>query len=298
MSTPSLAGTYPIGGRDVPRIGYGLGSLHRSAEQAGGREAAISLLHDVHDLGIRLLDTAHFYGDGLANSLIREALGAQRDDLLLATKAGARSTPEGPFPMTAAQKPSELRDSVEINLQTLGTDRLDLLYLRRMDFQPGLVVEGEQQVPLEDQIGELLALREEGKILGVGLSHVTLEQVQQAYDLGVDVQAVQNIFNAVDRHDQALADLTQEKGAAWIPYFPLGGGFHQGPRVTDEKAVQSIAAAHGITPSQVGQAWLLHSAPNTVLISGTSQRAHLEENVAAGDVQLSDEEWAQLDALG
>jgi pyridoxine 4-dehydrogenase len=166
MSTPSLAGTYPIGGRDVPRIGYGLGSLHRSAEQAGGREAAISLLHDVHDLGIRLLDTAHFYGDGLANSLIREALGAQRDDLLLATKAGARSTPEGPFPMTAAQKPSELRDSVEINLQTLGTDRLDLLYLRRMDFQPGLVVEGEQQVPLEDQIGELLALREEGKILG------------------------------------------------------------------------------------------------------------------------------------
>lgn len=298
MSTPSLAGTFSLGGRDVPRIGFGLGSLHRSAEQPGGREAAISLLHDVHDTGIRLLDTAHFYGNGLANSLIREALGAHRDELFLATKAGARSTPEGPFPMGAAQKPSELRDSVEINLQTLGTDRLDLLYLRRMDFRPGLVAEGDQVVPLEDQIGELLALREEGKILGIGLSHVTLEQVRQAYDLGVEVQAVQNIFNAVDRRDQELADLARERGTAWIPYFPLGGGFHQGPRVTDQEAVQRIAAAHGATPSQIGQAWLLHSAPNTLLISGTSQRAHLEENVAAGDVRLSDEEWAQLDALG
>jgi pyridoxine 4-dehydrogenase len=297
MSTPSLGGTITMNDRAVPRIGYGMGSLHRSAEGPGGHAPAIDLLRAVHELGIRMLDTAHFYGDGLANALIREALAEHRDELFLATKVGARSTPEGPFPMTAAQKPQELRDSVEINLRTLGTDRLDLVYLRRMDARPGLIAEGDQQVALEDQIAELLALREEGKVVGIGLSHVSLEQVQHALARGAQVQAVQNIYNLLDRHDQPLLDLCGERGAAWIPYFPLGGGFHQAAKVTDEEVVQRIAADHDATPSQIGQAWLLHRAPNTALISGTSQREHLEQNVAAGDVELSEQEWEALDAL-
>ncbi|PWH07219.1 aldo/keto reductase [Brachybacterium endophyticum] len=298
MTAHTLGGTLTIGGRGVPRIGYGMGSLHRSAEAADGHQDAIGVLEAAYDLGVRMFDTAHFYGDGLANQLIREALGTHRDELLIASKVGARSTPEGPFPMAAAQKPSELRDSVEINLRTLETDRLDLVYMRRMDAQPGLIADGDQQVPLEDQLSELLALREEGKILGIGLSHVSLEQLRTAYGHGAEVQAVQNIYGLIDRHDQALLDLCAEQGTAWIPYFPLGGGFHNAPRVADDGTVQRIAAANGLTASQVGQAWLLHCAPNTALISGTSQIAHLKENVAAGDVQLSDEEWSELDTLG
>lgn len=293
MSGTTRIGTIDLNGRAYPRIGYGMGGVTRSAGDPAGRGAALRLLQSAYDLGIRQLDTAHFYGDGLANRLILEALGEHRDELLIATKAGARSTPGARFPMTAAQKPAELRESVEVNLRTLGTDRLDLVYIRRMDAAPGLLAEGDQQVPLEDQLAELVALRDEGKVRGIGLSHVSEEQVRSA--LGAGILAVQNIFHLCDRHDAPLLELCRAEGIAWIPYFPLGGGFGDLPRVVDLPVVKDVARELGASPTQVGQAWLLHAAPNTVLISGTSNEEHLRQNVAAGDLELTDAVMRRLE---
>lgn len=220
MSAASVGRTFTLNGRDVPRIGYGMGQVTRNAGSADGRQRAVALLQEAYDLGVRHFDTAQFYGNGLANELIAEALGSRRDDLVIATKAGARPDPQGPVPLTAAQRPAELRQAVEENLATLNTDRLDVVYLRRMDFRPGLITEGEQVVPLADQLAELVALRDEGKVVGIGLSHITAEQLAEALPSGV--VAVQNTYFLLDRHDEPLLDTCAAHGAAWIPYFPLG----------------------------------------------------------------------------
>lgn len=291
----TLAGTFDLAGRPTPRIGYGMGGVSRKAAQGPEQHRhAVALLRRAHELGIRLYDTAHFYEDGLANRLIHEALGDHRDELCLASKVGAKSTPGAKFPMAAAQFPQDLRDSVEANLATLGTDRLDLVYLRRMDMLPGLVVGEDQQVPLADQLAELVALREEGKIRAIGLSHVSEEQVREALPAGI--AAVQNIYSLLSREADPVLALAEAEGIAWIPYYPLGGGFAKLPLVVENDAVRQVARARGCTPQQVGQAWLLAHSPYAMLISGTGSREHLEENAAAGDVVLTDEDLALLDA--
>lgn len=294
---PTPGGTYDFGGREVARIGYGMGGLTRKVTDATARAEAVALLHRALDLGITHYDTAQFYGRGLANELLREAFSSDRDAVFYATKAGARPQAGMP-PMTAAQRPQELRDAVEDNLRALDTDRLDLVYLRRMDFAPGLIAEGDQQVSLEDQLAEMVALRDEGKILAIGLSHVKLDQLRAA--LGSGITAVSNIHSVMERGSEPLLDVCRDHGVAWVPYFPLGGGggFADLPRAVDDATVQHVAAESDATASQVAIAWQLQHAPNTLVITGTGSIEHLKENIAAGSLELTGEQMARLDDVG
>ena len=290
----TLGGTYPLAGRPVPRIGYGMRPLaHRAAEI--GESAAIGLLRRAFDLGVRHFDTAEFYAAGTANRLLRLAFADVRDEVVVATKAGARPITGGPVPMTAAQRPHELRAAVEDNLRSLGTDRLDLVNMRRMDFRPGLIADGDQIVPLADQLAELTALRDAGKIRAIGLSHVRTEQVEAALPAGIT--CVQNIYYLLDRADEPLLRLCAAAGVAWVPYFPLGAGGRPFdlPKVVEDPVVRQIAAELGATATQVGLAWQLAHAPNTMLITGTADLDHLAENVAAGDLELGTEAMARLE---
>ncbi|QCB51780.1 aldo/keto reductase [Rhodococcus sp. PAMC28707] len=293
---PIPGGTFPLAGRATPRIGYGMGQITRIAEDSEGRARAVDLLRVAFDLGITHFDTAQFYGNGRANELLRESLGPRREEIVIATKAGAKPVPGGKIPLTAAQKPVELRAAVEENLRSLGTDRLDVVNLRRMDFTPGLLAEGDQIVPFEDQLAELSALRDEGKIVAIGLSHITTEQLRTALPVGI--ACVQNIYNLLYRADEAMLTVCEENGVAWVPYFPLGGGYGTLPKVVDEPAVHEVARQLGATPSQIGLAWQLAHSPNTMLISGTSSADHLSENTRAADVHLDVEALTTLDATG
>jgi pyridoxine 4-dehydrogenase len=294
-TTPAPGGTANLGGRPVARIGFGAMQL---GEGFGGRaavsdEAAIAVLRDAAEQGVNHIDTAEFYGEGTANRRIRAALAPYPESLALVSKVGADRHGAG---LVAAQRPAELRASVEANLATLGTDRLAVVNLRRADVPPGIIAEGEQQVDLDAQLAELIALRDEGKIGGIGLSHVSAEQVAKALPAGI--VCVQNAYSVLDRSAEAVLDVCRANGIAWVPYFPLGSAFPQIPKATDHPAVTAIAHRHGATPAQVALAWLLASYPDTLLIAGTSSRAHLAENLAAGDVELDPEALTALDEIG
>ncbi|TFC91143.1 aldo/keto reductase [Cryobacterium sp. TMT4-31] len=284
VSRPTPGGTFPLSGRATPRIGYGMGQITRTATDAAGRENALAVLRHAFDLGITHYDTAQFYGNGLANELLRNTLGSVRDDVVIATKAGTKPLPNAPIPLGAAQTPFELREAVEQNLRTLDTDRLDIVNLRRMDFTPGLLAEGDQIVPFEDQLAEMTALRDEGKIVGIGLSHITLDQLRTALPAGID--CVQNIYNLVSRGDEDMLALCEKHGIAWVPYFPLGGGYGNLQKVIDLPSVIATATKLHATPSQVGLAWQLAHSPNTMIIAGTSRIDHLDENAKAARLQL------------
>jgi pyridoxine 4-dehydrogenase len=283
-----------LAGRPVARVGYGAMQL---AERPGRAPLppgeAIALLRAAVGLGVNHFDTAQFYGAGLANNLIRRALAPYAGDIVLVSKVGADHV-DAPFPLKPAQQPRELRASVEDNLASLGVDRLAVVNLRRLDIQPGLVATGDQVVDLDDQLAELVALREEGKIGAIGLSNVTLDQVRRALPVGI--ACVQNAYSLVDRSGEPMLDLCAAEGIAWVPFFPLGSAFPGRPKVTDQPAVIEAARALGATPSQVGLAWLRQHAPNVLLISGTSSIDHLRENVAAGELDLPAEIIAHLEA--
>jgi pyridoxine 4-dehydrogenase len=256
---------------------------------ADDRRTGVAVLRRALELGVNHLDTASFYGPDLANQLIREALAPYPSDLVLATKVGAELTPDGR--LVPAQHPAELRASVEQNLRTLEIERLDVVNLRRVDAAPGIIAEGEQLVDLDAQLAELSALRDKGKIGAIGLSNVSLEQLQQALPAGI--ACVQNLYSLLDRDDEALLELCTSVAVAWVPFFPLGGGRRPGARlVTEHPPVKAVAQKLGATPAQVGLAWLLGHAPNVLLIPGTSSVAHLAENVAAA--QLPPDQLAQL----
>ncbi|MGV9362641.1 aldo/keto reductase [Amycolatopsis sp. NPDC003731] len=280
-----------LAGRTVCRVGYGAMQLERLHDD---RAAAVALLRHAIDLGVDHVDTAQFYGNGFVNDVIREALGSG-DDALIATKVGADPDPGGPIPLRLAQRPEELRASVEDNLRALGLDRIPLVNLRRGDRRPGLVAEGEQLVDLDDQLAVLTALRDEGKIGAIGLSAVTSDVLRRALPAGI--ACVQNAYSLVSREDEDMLELCGAENIAWVPFFPLGGAFPGLPKVTDEPAVRAAAQALGRTPAQVGLAWLLHRAPNVHLIPGTASAAHLEANLAAADVTLDAETLAALDEI-
>ncbi|MDS0140011.1 MULTISPECIES: aldo/keto reductase [unclassified Amycolatopsis] len=280
-----------LAGRTVCRVGYGAMQLERLHDD---RAAAVALLRHAIDLGVDHVDTAQFYGNGFVNDVIREALGSG-DDALIATKVGADPDPGGPIPLRLAQRPEELRASVEDNLRALGLDRIPLVNLRRGDRRPGLVAEGEQLVDLDDQLAVLTALRDEGKIGAIGLSAVTSDVLRRALPAGI--ACVQNAYSLVSREDEDMLELCVAENIAWVPFFPLGGAFPGLPKVTDEPAVRAAAQALGRTPAQVGLAWLLHRAPNVHLIPGTASAAHLEGNLAAADVTLDAETLAALDEI-
>ncbi|ADJ44868.1 oxidoreductase [Amycolatopsis mediterranei S699] len=280
-----------LAGRTVSRVGYGAMQLERLH---GDRAAAVALLRRAVELGVDHVDTAQFYGNGFVNGVIRDVLRSA-EDLLIATKVGADPDPGGPIPLRLAQRPEELRASVEDNLRALGLDRIPLVNLRRADRRPGVLAEGAQLVGLDDQLAVLTALRDEGKIGAIGLSAVTLDVLRRALPAGI--ACVQNAYSLVGRDDEDLLELCLAEGIAWVPFFPLGGDFPGLPKVTDEPAVRAAAQALGHTPAQIGLAWLLHRAPNVHLIPGTASAAHLEANLAVADIELDDETLAALDAI-
>ena len=277
--------------RTVFRIGYGAMQLERLHDR---RSEAVALLRRAVERGVDHVDTAEFYGSGFVNDVIRETLRPE-DDVLVVTKVGADPNPGGRPPLRVAQRPEQLRASVEDNLRGLGADRLPVVNLRRLDTGPGLRPEGDQVVGIDDQLAVMTALRDEGKIGAIGLSSVTLDGLRRALPAGI--ACVQNAYSLASRDDEDMLRLCVAEGIAWVPFFPLGGSFPGLPKVTGEPAVRAVAESLGVTPSQVGLAWLLHHAPNVLLIPGTADAAHLEANMAAGDIAFDDATLATLDAI-
>ncbi|WP_020496708.1 aldo/keto reductase [Sciscionella marina] len=278
----SPGGTALLAGRRVARIGFG-------AMQLGAQDAEV--LRKAVGNGVNHIDTAEFYGDGAVNALIRAALHPYPEDLVLVSKVGAEHR-DGLVP---AQKPGQLRASVEANLASLGIERLPVVNLRRLDVGPGLVAEGDQRVGIEDQLAELIALRTEGKIGAIGLSAVDAERLRIALPAGI--ACVQNAHSLLSRESAALLRICRENGIPWVPFFPLGSAFSGHPKVTEHPEVRAVAAELGANPAQIGLAWLLAEYENTLLIPGTANPVHLEENLAAGRIRLDAATFARLDGL-
>ena len=283
--------TAPLADREVARIGYGAMQLTHGGHVTP--EAALAVLRRVADAGVEHVDTAWFYGAGTCNALIREAFTPYPENLVVATKLGADNSAAGG--LVAAQRPEQLREQVETNLVSLGLDRLPVAYLRRMDFAPGLIAEGEQKVDIDDQLEELAKLRDEGKIESIGLSNVDADQLRQALPAGI--ACVQNAYNVLDRATEPVLEVCREAGVAWVPYIPLGSAFAGMRKVADDATVRAVAAELGVTASQVGLAWLLAHYERTLLIPGTADAGHLAENLAAAQIDLGAEHKARLDAL-
>lgn len=283
--------SYRLGQFSVNRIGFGAMQLPGPGVMGPPRDhdEAIAILRRAVEWGVNHIDTAQFYGPDVANALIREALHPYPDDLVLVTKVGAfRDAAGGWLP---GQRPDQLRSAVEDNLRSLGVERLGAVNLRLHEGH----TPGEEPVRLEDQLAEMVALRDEGKIAGVGISTATLDQVRQAIEQA-DIVCVQNAFSLLDRSDADVLDLCAERGIAYVPYFPLGSAFPNTPKVVDNPAVRDVAERLGATPAQVGLAWLLGYRENILLIPGTSRLSHLEENLAVADIHLSDADVAELEA--
>lgn len=279
--TPAAtSGTFLIGGDvAVHRLGYGVMQLPGPGVwgPTTDHDGAIRVLRRAIELGITLIDTADSYGPFIADHLIREALHPYPDELVIATKVGL--TRQGPDRWTPVGRPEYLRQQVELNLRHLGLDRIDLLQLHRID----------SAVPLEDQLGALGDLQREGKIRHIGVSEVSVDQLEAARRI-VDIVSVQNRFNLADRASQDVLDYAEREGIAFIPWFPLATGSLAGPN----GPLADAAARHGASPSQLALAWLLRRSPVILPIPGTASVDHLEENTAAALVELTDDEFAAL----
>jgi pyridoxine 4-dehydrogenase len=287
------ADTYPLAGRPVQRIGFGAMQLPGPGVfgPPRDREEALAVLRRAVELGVNHIDTAQYYGPDVANELIHEALYPYPDDLVLVSKVGAQRDAQGGW--IAAQRPEQLRAGVEDNLRSLAAERIDVVNLRLMGDEAG---EHDQTVALEDQLAMMVELREQGKIGGIGLSNVTLEQLRGVL-ADTRIACVQNAMSLVQRDDQPLLECCRDAGIAFVPFFPLGSAFAHMPKVTEQPAVREVADRLAVSPAQVGLAWLLAHSPNVLLIPGTSSLAHLEQNLAAGNVELDAAALAQLEDL-
>jgi aryl-alcohol dehydrogenase-like predicted oxidoreductase len=286
MSSIDRAGSYPLGDRTVHRLGYGAMQLAGPGVFGPPRDAdaARAVLREAVTLGVNHIDTSDFYGPHITNRLIREALHPYADDLVIVTKVGARRDGQGAWlPAISAQ---ELRQAVHDNLRNLGLDVLEVVNFRSM-----LDVHGPAEGSLEAQVTALAELKEEGLIRHIGLSNVTMKQVEDARRI-VPIACVQNMFNLVHRNDDVMIDTLARDGIPYVPFFPLGGF---SPLQSD--ALSAVAAGLGATPMQVAIAWLLRRSPNILLIPGTSSVGHLRENMAAAALVLPEEVMAKLDRM-
>lgn len=288
---PRPGGPGRLAGRTVSRVGFGAMQLDRLNDD---RPAALALLRRAVELGVDHVDTAQFYGDGFVNGIIRDALRPE-DDVVVVSKVGADPDPGARIPIRPAQRPEQLRASVESNLTGLGVEQIPVVNLRRLDNGPGLRAEGDQVVDVDDQLAVMTALRDEGKIGAIGLSSVTADVLRRALPAGI--VCVQNAYSVLSREDEEMVALCVAEDIAWVPYFPLGSGIAGLPKVTDEPAVLAAAKALDAAPAQVGLAWLLQHAPNVLLIPGTADPDHLAANTAAGSLALDPATVAALDAV-
>ncbi|TCC05680.1 aldo/keto reductase [Kribbella soli] len=289
MTSERPGGTVKLGQYEIARIGYGAMQLEHVDTAAAG-----AVLHRAVELGINHLDTASFYGHTTVNRHIRAALYPYPDDLVIVSKVGARRV-DAPVPLALAQRPEQLREQVHLDLTSLGLEQVPVVNLRRADQGPGLIASGDDVVPLDDQLAELIALRNEGLIGAIGLSNISTEQLEQALPAGI--VCVQNAYSVLDRSAEPQLQLCAANGIAWIPYFPLGSAFDQIPSPTEHPVVQEIAIRLGATPAAVCLAWILAHDEHTALIPGTRSVTHLEDNLRAATVHLDTEAIAQLDAI-
>jgi pyridoxine 4-dehydrogenase len=292
--TTSATHTGHLAGHSVTRIGFGAMQLPGPGVfgPPRDRDAALAVLRRVVELGINHIDTAQYYGPDVSNELIHTALHPYSDDLVLVSKVGGDRDDKGNW--IPAQRPEQLRAGVEANLASLEIEQVHVVNLRLMDDHAG-EMPADQRVSFDDQLAEMVALRDEGKIGAIGLSNVTTEQVRHALE-STSIACVQNAFNLLGREDQPTLDLCAERGLAYVPFFPLGSAFGAMRKVTDDAVVQQVAAEVGASASQVGLAWLLAHDPSVLLIPGTSSVGHLEENTAAGSVELTAEQVQRLEA--
>jgi pyridoxine 4-dehydrogenase len=287
VTTQTLAaasGTFTLGGDlTVNRLGYGAMRLTGPGiwGPPADHDEAIRVLRRAVDLGVDFIDTADSYGPYVSEELIREALHPYPEGLVIATKAGLLRV--GPDVWIPLGNPGYLRQEVEMSLRRLDVERIDLFQLHRID----------PDVPLADQLGELAALKKEGKIRHIGLSEVDVEQLGAAQQV-TPIASVQNMYNLSTRKSEPLLDAVTSQGIAFIPWFPLAAG----PLAAADGPLRRIAAEHHATPSQLALAWLLKRSPVMLPIPGTSRVTHLEENVAAAGITLSDAEFDTLAAAG
>ncbi|OBE94137.1 aldo/keto reductase [Mycobacterium sp. 852002-10029_SCH5224772] len=289
--TAAAAGTLELGGRlTINRLGFGTMRLTGPGNWGPPRDhqQAVAVLRRAVESGVTFIDTADSYGPFIAEELIRTALHPYPVDLVVATKAGflrtrpdATNTPS-PSSWTPLGKPEYLRQQVEMSLRRLNTDCIKLFQLHRID----------PDYPLADQVGELADLKAEGKIGLIGLSEVSVDQLEAAQTI-TPIASVQNLYNLTARDAEPLVNVCTQQGIAFIPWFPLAAG----PLAAPDGPLRKIAAAHHASPSQLALAWLLARSPIMLPIPGTSSLEHLDENIAAAAVDLTDDDLKALSAL-
>jgi pyridoxine 4-dehydrogenase len=272
------AKTFLLGGDlEINRLGFGTMRLTGQGVwgEPADRETAQSVLRRAVELGVNFFDTADSYGPVVAETLVGEALAPYAPGVVVATKAGL--TRQGPNQWLPVGRPEYLVQQVEMSLRHLKLERLELWQLHRID----------PKVPVEESLGAIKKLQEQGKIRHIGLSEVSVAEIEQARKV-VEIVSVQNEYNLVERKSEDILNYCEREGLGFIPWFPVAAG-----KLTK---LDNFAKKHGINVTQLSLAWLLHRSPVMLPIPGTSSVAHLEENVKAADVQLSDADWAEVEA--
>ena len=283
MTTVAPTDTFSIGG-DLPvhRLGYGAMQLPGPGVwgEPADPENARRVVRAAVEQGVDFIDTADSYGPVVSERIIAEALHPYPEGLVIATKAGL--TRQGPGIWTPVGRPAYLKQQVELSLRTLRLERIDLIQLHRID----------AEVPLADQLGAFKELQDEGKVRHIGVSEVSVAELEQAREI-VEIVSVQNLYNLTNRQSQDVLDHATEHGIGFIPWFPIATGDLAAP----DSPVADIARELDATPSQVALAWLLQNSPVILPIPGTKSVDHLTENLGAAQLRLSDEDMARLDAL-
>lgn len=279
--------SFVLGNRRVNRLGYGAMQLAGSGVFGPPKdpEAAVAVLREAVASGVNHIDTSDFYGPHHTNRIIRKALHPYSDDLVIVTKVGARRGADGSW--LSAFTPAELVEAVHDNLRNLGLDVMEVINLRVM-----FDVHGPAEGSIEPQLNALADLQRKGLIRHIGLSNVTPTQIAEGRKI-CQIVCVQNQYNLAHRADDALVDDLARNSIAYVPFFPLGG-FNP----LQSSTLSDVARRLNATPLQVALAWLLHRAPNILLIPGTSSVAHLRENLAAEKLELPADALAALDSIG
>jgi pyridoxine 4-dehydrogenase len=282
-SIAGASGTFKLGGDlEVNRLGYGTMQLTGDGVwgEPDDRDEAIAVLKRAVDAGVNFIDTADSYGPEVAERLIFEALHPYADDLVIATKAGL--TRPGPGDWKPVGRPAYLRQQCELSLRRMGLETIDLFQLHRID----------PEVPIADQVGELAELQKEGKVRHIGLSEVDVSQLEEAQKTAT-IASVQNLFNLTNRDAEPLLEYSEKNDIGFIPWFPLATG----KLVEEGGPLAEIAADTGAEPSQLALAWLLKRSPVMLPIPGTSSVAHLEQNLGAAELELTDDQFEALNGV-